>query len=270
MRVGIWKTGHEIADTVADALVAGIPDSIFCRVGDEVSGCDVHIGYGILRGMDKVYRECERQGKPYFIVDNGYWKPGHYDGYYRISLNGTQQTTNFPAPDYERWERLGLEIKPVRDIDPTKPILACPPSEAVMKFYPDARNWFAPHGAVIRRKGDGEFDGFENYRSVSTYNSSMGWKGLLNGVSCVSSGGIMASHPYYAYRIDLFATMAALQFTLDEIREGKAWDLIKSPIKKLDSFIDEVKMFHSEGRTQDWIALHYHVSRPTVRKALQS
>ncbi len=239
MRTAVWKTGHKIADTVADAFGFGnpsvqvIPSDYTPKYIDEKRyealddlQIDAHIVYGILRHTIPDY--ARKRGKPFFIIDNGYFKPGHYDGYYRISLNGTQQTTHFPKPDYERWKQLGLEVKPWEYYDETLPELACPPSCHVREWDEAAAQWQAPPHAIIRTKDSGEFDGFHNYSHVHTYNSSMGWRAMLEGVNATASGGILAA--WKGTREDLFATMAAMQFTLSEIREGKAWELIRSQL----------------------------------------
>src|ERR1051326_2634673 len=100
MNIAVWRTGHEIADRVAESLVKGLNGiSLDCRYYNMPSlpdGYDANIAYGILRDTGEVFKASEEDGKPWFNVDRGYFKPSHYDGYYRISCRGTQQTFDWP------------------------------------------------------------------------------------------------------------------------------------------------------------------------------
>jgi hypothetical protein len=222
--VKVLRTGHPIADTVANAL-RGCPDF------------DGVIGYGILRGNDAELKKA----KHYFELDRGYFKPSHYDGYYRISHRGTQQTVNWLQPDYERLNALNLPIRPWRGLDPSKPVLVCPPTDDVAAFF-GIKPWPTPfdRGYVIRKKGDPSSINFQDYNYVLTFNSSVGWQALMAGIPCVSDAthSIVGSYfnnlaldelseAQYVEREKLFATMAAHQFTLSEIEQGKAWGLIQ-------------------------------------------
>lgn len=215
----VYRTGHPIADTVADAL-------------DTLPRGDYAIGYGILRGMAEKLRSHEH----WFNIDRGYFNPGHFDGYYRISYKGTQARFN----DLRKpWEG---ELKPWR-FDYSKPVLACPPTAAVNQFF-GLGEWkpSLPDNHMIRRKGDAGQINWDDYSAVITFNSSVGWQALQRGIPCLSdpAHSIIGSH----YRIDnlekltsflqvmpdsrreLFSCMNAHQFTLKEIKQGKAWPLI--------------------------------------------
>lgn len=252
MKIAVWKTGHEIADTVAEAVVEGLSTKFFLSLCHtslfdrfdcvDLEDFDIHIGYGILRNMDKVFNAATKLGKPWFNIDRGYWKPGHYDGYYRISLNGTQQTTGLDKlqPDYERWEKLGLEILPQRPKQDGY-LLCCTATKPVCEFFGDNLQSLAYAGdhILIREKGTNrplqtEFDGC---REVRTFNSSVGWEALRQGIPVVndSTHSILGA---YQKSIDnmvnleiesrkrFFALQAALQLNLEEIKAGYIWPLI--------------------------------------------
>lgn len=251
MRVAIWRSGHEIADRVADAIRAGIPKNLLAAPnskelfhpegwdeGHSKYG-DIHIGYGILRSMDKVWKDCERTGRPFFIVDRGYWKPGHYDGYYRVSLRGTQQTGGWPEPDWERWEKLGLTID-----EPVKRngyALCCPVTDYVKDWLgdykapvPDRGEFDKDSGVLVREKGCTRSldDDLAGARRVVTFNSSVGWEALRRGLPVESDpvhsivGAWLAKHGTDK-REELFAVMSACQLTLDEMLAGKLWLLME-------------------------------------------
>src|SRR4051812_36204771 len=108
MKICVWKTGHEIADTVADALAEGLNGICFStdsKKDCDFSAFDAHVAYGILRGNAEVFRGCDKAGVPWFNVDRGYLNPSHYDGYYRISYRGTQASWHEGIP------RKPVEIK---------------------------------------------------------------------------------------------------------------------------------------------------------------
>ena len=272
MRIAVWKTGHEIAGRVAEAIAGGLRGTgirhtncaelsgNLLRLDDVVGGEDLHIAYGILRGTAEVFRECGRLGKPYIHLDRGYWKPGHYDGYYRVSLCGTHQTAGLDklSPDYERWRALGVEMKPWRGFDHGKPVLVCPPTGEVAGFFGlDPELWrmqaveaswwndyecllHQPYANVkVRLKGDTWPLDFSDFNFVKTFNSSVGWQALAAGIPCVSDpvhsivgatyGKIpleKLSEAQYMDRERLFGVMAGLQLTLEEIRAGKLWPLV--------------------------------------------
>lgn len=255
MKIAVWKTGHEIADTVAGAIWNGLDGSkaIF-NANDYPLGsieiADIHIGYGILRGMDHIFKACEKLGKPYFCIDKGYLKPDHYDGYYRVSLNGTQQTILKGLDyDYGRFDRLGIDI-PDRQIHGSKrtqpKTLICPPTDYVCKFF-GVTPWSAvkypePYEpTLIREKGCERLlqDDLDKCDKVITFNSAVGWESLRQGIEVVSSPehSIIGAyqklvdksiHTDSNERRKLFSIMASLQLTLSEMRQGKLWPLLQN------------------------------------------
>jgi hypothetical protein len=74
---------------------------------------DAVFQYGVLRKNNKLRDRCFKQGVDNFLCDNGYFLPGHFDGYYRITKNRFQ-SDGFGEPKWDRYERLGLEVKPWR------------------------------------------------------------------------------------------------------------------------------------------------------------
>lgn len=256
MKACVWQTGHGIADTVAQAVhdglhASGVNHSLkqTSQLSEqEIQSSDVHIGYGILRGMDEVFRACDKAGKPWFNIDKGYWKPGHYDGYYRISLRGTQQTFGFDKlkPDYERWDKLGIEILP----STKKPdvALCCPPTDYVDGFF-DGCSIQYPAGKelIIKSKTDPRPINYNLYDEVVTFNSSVGWEALRHGIPVISDINHSIIGAYVKHfestrgisfdkamrddsnvRRELFALMALLQLTLDEIRAGLLWPFMQN------------------------------------------
>lgn len=253
MSVAVWLTGHAIADTICSAVRYGLGHGTkiyYTRDLNKsiIESHDIHIGYGILRGMDKVFMAARLAKKSWFEIDKGYFKPGHYEGYYRISLNGTQQTTGLDKlePDYERWDRLGIEIrKESVFLQEMGPKLICPPTDVVCKFF-NTNPWSAieypepEENTLVRHKDCGrslQFD-LDLCSSVYTFNSSVGWEALRQGMP-VTSDPIHSIVGAYQKLVDkqlhldanhrrkLFALMSSLQLTLDEIKDGKLWPLME-------------------------------------------
>lgn len=249
MKIAIWHTGHQIADIVSQAVFDGLnakADRYHSSLATKarLDLYDAHIGYGILRGMADVYLEARGAGKPFLCLDNGYWKPGHYDGYYRISLNGTQQTTGLDKlePDYERWDALGLPILTRQLHEADGRVLICPPTSHVIDFFSIKSREITPHPKlIIRTKESGGTlqKDLDKCCMVRTFNSSVGWEALRQGIPVISD----PNHSFvgaYQKQVDklpslmdidarrrMFAIMASLQLTLEEIRQGKLWPLIQ-------------------------------------------
>lgn len=240
-RILIWKTGHEIADVVASALEKGL--------NGQPAKYEFAIGYGILRGNEERIRECEEQHIPWFNADKGYLKPNHYDGYYRISLRGTQQTTGLASlqPDYARLAQLQIEFPRPNGVSANAHTLIVPPTDHAAKFFGiNVYDWVREQRATyddvavkVRMKGDDTpLDmHLTNCLRVVTFNSSVGWEALRRGIPVYSDAthsivGAYAKlvdkplHLDFKSRRELFGIMASLQLTLGEISDGKICPLI--------------------------------------------
>lgn len=256
MRIAVWKTGHAIADTVADALREGfdgeIKDTRFDAPNSGEYGA--HIAYGILRGTSDIFKA----NPSYFNVDRGYFTPGHFDGYYRISYRGTQAKYDaaYPINSTYRVDLLKCRVGLIGNY-----ILICPPTEPVCAFYEINYNswvdWAIAESKktglyyIKRSKGDtgNASDFLDGAAAVITFNSSLGWQALINGIPCLSDPQHSVVGSYYntksidellemvnnVPRKPLLDFMASHQFTLDEIRRGDAWPLIKFYLSKSSS-----------------------------------
>lgn len=268
MKICVWRTGHEIADRVAEDVYGGLSKHSNCKLfhvndrhGLIFDAFDVHIAYGILRGTSDIFKRCDGFNKPYFILDKGYLKPGHYDGYYRISLGGTQHTQGGDYADYKRLGDLGISFRNWRGLDPDKPVLICPPTDHVIHWIPEAKDWLR---TTIRYLNEQKLkytvrlkdaspkktlnDDLRNCNYVHTFNSSVGWEALRQGIPCVSDttysligshfGHISLdklSHSQDIGRHELFASMSGLQLSLQEIKSGLLWPLMSKMLSQSTS-----------------------------------
>lgn len=251
MKIAIWKTGHPIADTVADALKMGMPNADTFYTGTGYKSADAHIGYGILRGMEAIIRGSAEKNVPCFILDRGYFSPSHYDGYYRISLCGTQQTIGLDRlePDYERLDKLGIVFPDPYRINSEAHTLVIPPTDYVCSFF-DLGRWeeyaldnFPNSKIRIRHKGGVRSleEDLTNCLRVVTFNSSIGWEAIRRGIPVYSDQDHSIVGAYQKLRKtddrplhldlkarrELFAIMSGLQMTLEEIRSGKICTLME-------------------------------------------
>lgn len=233
MMVTLFRTGHEINERVCDALETG-----FCMD-------DIAATYGILRGSGEWAIEQDRLGKRVLLVDKGYFKPGHYDGYYRLAWGGTQARFEYAAAvDWQRFEALGIKLEPWQRGG--KHVLICPPTDPVYHFF-GLDGWWGPvrehllatgHQELrIREKGTPvplEHD-LTDCVGVVTFNSAVGWEALRRGIPVISDPAHSTVGSFLGTTIvdlgkpmtgcdrrALFSFMANRQFTLAEIENGTA------------------------------------------------
>jgi hypothetical protein len=243
MKIIGWKTGHNIADTIIKEFGYDICD-YFCNAFDFAGrinlDADVHIGYGILRGMAEIYNKADN----WFEIDNGYWGAGHFSGNYRISFKSTQSQY---SDDLQQPH--GLILGPWKTTGDT--ILIVPPSDYVREFFNVTgidwyRSNFNPylHKCVVRTKDAKELINWEKIKGVITFNSTVGVEALRRGIPVISDIEHSMIGSYYKQKLidkgldytfenvmtisrePLFNCMQTHQFTLEDIREGKAWKLL--------------------------------------------
>lgn len=244
-RLAIWRTGHQIADTVGSHFINDSTHEVFWpTIGDSTFDTmkrvnDAHIAYGILRGTSDIFSNVEN----WFNIDRGYFNPGHFNGYYRISYKGTQAKWHNGIPQSDEF----VVLEDWKNND-NGHILNCPPTNEVMRFF-GLDGWWYPKGK-IRIKGDTSPIEWSSIRGVRTFNSSVGWQALQRGIPCISDTEHSIVGSYYKHELDklgldynfenvmkiprepLFRAMKAHQFTLKEIREGQAWTLINHYLQK--------------------------------------
>lgn len=98
------------------------------------------ISWGILRGSDKIIKECIRKNRNFLYIDHAYFNGGHKgdQSYYRIVKNELQLTQINSCLD-DRYKKLNIPLKPWRKDGDY--ILICPPSKATTNFYDLTYDW---------------------------------------------------------------------------------------------------------------------------------
>ncbi len=248
MQVTIWITEHPYSQRVGMSLKMGFKnDGVLATPLDgsdeKINATDVHIGYGILRGMADVYRRIEKAGKHWFNVDLGYVDPGHFDGQYRIAYKNTQslfdeKIQSEKCPKISPWKNGG-------DV-----ALLCPPTDHTAAFFHiDDAAWIAAAEAKarqfgltpkIRRKDDPENleDALAQAGAVIAFNSSVAWKALQQGVPAFSDVRYSTVGSWHGNvdsmdalkkleRESLFRFMCANQLSLLDIQQGKLLPMLK-------------------------------------------
>lgn len=257
----IWRTGHHINEEVTKAIRIGsqklsphepeflVKDVSLRSPGDPVNHS---IAYGILRGTADVFKDCDAQHKEWWEIDRGYFKPAHFNGYYRISLKRTRAYYSDEVagglPD-DRFQALNVAIHPWRQ-EAKGYILLCPPTEPVCEFYGVNRNHWIDEFTKQAKEASGRlvrirdkdtttplrYDLMECH-AVITYNSNVALDALASGVPAISCNSEVRQwnnltvfdlkKPYSELiacnRLKLFRFLSYCQFTLDEFKKGYAW-----------------------------------------------
>lgn len=212
--------------------------------------------YGILRGCDRIIKECEWIGRDYYYVDHGYINRGYYDGYFRVVKNGLQAkldhedddgyvTLRIPnKPDWgARWKALGVQRRPWKKDG--RHIVVCPISKAMGAFWGiDAERWteavcreLASHTdrpvQVKLKDGSSLREALEDAWCLVTHSSNAAIDAVLNGTPVITLGPSAAKvlswgfdsiespeWPADHFMDDWCCALANSQFTLDEMRRG--------------------------------------------------
>lgn len=256
----LWHTGHSICTTVMRHFKQGMAyisesGDYPLRHVDQYSGESNNISYGFLRGTDRIFQNSNE----YWEIDRGYFKPGHFDGYYRISMNGTRARYNAKVAERlssKRFKALGIHPEEWQPANKPGFVLIVPPTHAVTSFHKAPKQWADEIADILDDKTDypvrvrhksGQVcplrDDLANARCVITYNSNVSIDALLAGVPVVAEDGLingwnlltlddiirgadLRKDPVTGQMLDrqkLFNFAAHQQYTLDEMRTGKPW-----------------------------------------------
>jgi len=219
--------------------------------------------YGLLRGLLKCWERARHHQLNWLYLDNGYFKPGHFKGYYSATWNAFQHTG---AGEYERGKErfeklnLGFALKEWRKQG--EYVLIFPPTEAfagLQGFAPDVwlndtikkLNLHTDRSIKIRAKpgsmlmgkkvpvGASLEEDVSKAYAVVTYNSKAAIQAILDGVpvftstpNCTYSVGLddisQIEHPLYVDdRERWLYALAANQFTLEEMKSGYLTRVLK-------------------------------------------
>jgi len=188
---------------------------------------------------DTMAREFEAVGAKVIVVENGYlgkdWLGGQW---YAMALNHHNGAGRTPYNGPERWDSLGVELPAYREggaevvLLPQRgigePGVAMPGNwtETAQELFPGAR--------VRKHPGKNEtldvVEDCRNARHVVTHGSGAGIKCLAAGIRCVSTWprwiGYEGCGLLQDTRLGMFRRLAWAQWTLDEVKNGRAFDAL--------------------------------------------
>lgn len=250
MTVNCYVTDHQNSRIVCAAFAQGCQGKIV-PVGKLLEG--PAMVYGVLRGCSEIIHQCNWIGRPYYHMDNGYFRPGHYDGHYRITRKGLQYTKIDKSATAERFERLKVSFKPWNKQG--RNVVITPLTGGMATYWLPLRDglhekrWLdtvveevsrnTDRPIIVKQKGAGTMaEALRDAWCVVTHSSVSALDAILNGIPVIHLSESCAApvardhvryieNPVYPDREPWFWTLANHQWTLDEIRSGEAWEKVR-------------------------------------------
>lgn len=251
----IYATDHIHSRTVCQSLSQGTKFPIVpINGGKGVLQPGGVIMYGFLRGLLPLLDQARTEGRAWGYVDRGYFRASRgtdYSGFFRVTRNAFQldgiNIDRMPR-DRKRWEALSLKLLPWRS---GKHILVCPPGEVWMGALGNgvsAQAWFdqtmkalaeaTDRPVRVRRKpadivkAKPLIEDLQDCHALVTHCSNTAVEAILAGVPTFCTGRCAGRYiacdlrevdnPIYFDREPWVEALAANQWTLEELRAGKA------------------------------------------------
>ena len=207
--------------------------------------------YGVTPKSLDLFREYSKSEEDYYLIDNGYFNSKWSGGdYYRITKN-RHQHTGIGESDGSRFAKLGLKIKPWRNVDSCEKVLLVCQSDWWHEWHWETVSDFVSKTTlampnvkeiIVRKKPSSrnfERASFDGMRAVVTHSSNVAIEALLEGVP------VFCAHPCAAATMGLSnlsqvgltpynpdgreqwaAVLADNQWTLGEIESGLTWKML--------------------------------------------
>lgn len=223
-----------------DAFIAGAPKT--------ATGA---VFYGVNESNIDAWRETLRFQRPFWYIDNSFFDKTR-GTHFRVAKNRIQIDATQYTSDGSRFEALGIALHPHKTDGET--IVVCPQSDSFMRDivrYPG--NWLEqklrelndcyPHRAVVVREWSRDKikaaaslpqDLATAWRLV-THTSMAAVEALVHGVDVDCAGmhaiGLWRTdrEAYTEDRRKLMGVLADAQWTIEELKEGKAWQWLNRP-----------------------------------------
>lgn len=240
--------GKAKSDLICKAFAAGA-----------ARGASGAVFFGTEGQMD-AFQRAKANGKPWFYVDNSYFDK-HRGLYFRVTKNALQVDPTGKKSDGSRFAKLGIEIKPWRTLTLGEDVLVCPQSDNFMKStlgrvddwaaetVKTLQSWDIKRVRVRPWNSDkvkvavALHADLSNLRLLITHSSASAITAILEGVPAISTGDTAAAFriggpftesnvlaPLRAaddQRLHMAQVLADNQFTLEEFRDGTAWDWLQ-------------------------------------------
>lgn len=231
---------------VMEALCAGWKEPAQCIEGDPPDDGNPFAIYGQIWGAERLLPNAIKQGRPFWYIDNGFWKPGRGspDGYYRICYRSMMPIHLGNVSD-ERVMASGIRMRPWRSKG--KHILfALPGLDYGMALGLDMAAWIDATGRKLRKRTERpivvrERDckvplalHMENCWAVVTHSSNVAVDAVIAGVPVFVAEGAAAApvgntdldkleNPRMPDRDVWWASLMCQQFTPAEMVNGTAF-----------------------------------------------
>lgn len=255
--ISVWDTGHGnstiITPHVYRSILAAGERAVLLKTSDYRGGIMPSVFYGILRGNSPIIKRCAAASSDWWFVDNGYFRPGHYDGYYLVGKNHLQPRFSSSAPvEPKRWEKLGIQVRQWRTSRPDSHVLVCPPTSPIATYYNlDKSKWLTDVVAKISKTAPGRpmrlrekgttiplAEDFKNCHCVVTFNSKVAMEAIIQGIPSIADVGLIKDWNGLSAanisddltardRTPLFHFAASCQFRLEEFTKGVAWKMVR-------------------------------------------
>ena len=244
MKINCYTSGHMHSQLIARAFAEGGNFPLIHDLRHLLPG--PMFTYGNLRGLKPLLDQAIAEGRDWYYGDNGYFLPGHYAGYYRVTKNGYQHDGKGDAPP-DRWRQLHLYIEKWQIGG--RQIIVCPPGNVMAELRGfDAKHWLIDTLKILEANTDRPIrvrmkpkpgseekplaEDLQGAHALVCHSSNAAVSALIAGVPvfctdpCASS--IMGlsdvskiETPFYpGDRFRWACVLAANQWTLNEFRDG--------------------------------------------------
>ena len=212
--------------------------------------------YGDAYGLRSFLDAAIMSARDWVYLDNGYFKPGHFNGFYRVTRGAyacSGEPNAITQSRLRRWQNLKLDIKPWQR---GSFILVCPPGESYGRWRGlDLGSWLQNTIETLRAHTDREIivrtkpspyerrnnpiqEALQGAHALVTYASNTATEALLEGVPVFCNGPkseCSAYHmcerdfskietPHYpAERLAWACELAANQWSMGEIMNAACW-----------------------------------------------
>lgn len=228
-----------------------------------IRGCGGQIGtdrlrdgaavfYGVDASNESIWRQVKAQEREFYVIDNSYFDSSRQQ-YFRVTKNALQHS-GIGTSDGQRFFSLGIPIQEWKTGG--KHIVVCPQSDSFMRVMVGAgqdwmprtldalskltkreirvRAWSPDKGALSRTL----VDDLEGAHALVTWSSAAAVTAVLAGVPVVTLGQCAAEPMAGGLheiewlpkrdRVNWAGTLADNQWTLSEMKEGKAWSHLQT------------------------------------------
>ena len=131
--------GKEAATIVGTAFCAGCGGHLVYRARALLPGPAAF--YGVHLQTRALFDQCVAEGREYYYIDNGYFRRGHYGGFFRVTRNANQHDGSGRHRS-TRFDRLGLTVAPWRGDEGA--------GAAVVIVALQSNWWYGRHGTTRR------------------------------------------------------------------------------------------------------------------------